>query len=154
MDFVHVLNLLLRETAAPSRTFSTFIWSLAAQSSRRTAQSLFNHGDRFKSTFWKVQPGTELGIKTPQKKNSWLRYTGRSQPQLAPVLLDEFQCIWSSLIFPCLYSPHLLIFLHQFPLTAGLPSCCTSSCPATLHRPFLCRTKQKCSNASSKCTYF
>lgn len=149
MDFVHVLNLLLQETAAPSRTFSTFIWSLAAQSSRRTAQSLFNHGDRFKSTFWKVQPGTELGIKTLKKKNSWLSYTVRSHSQLAL----EFQCIWSSLIFPCLYSPHL-IFLHQFPLTAGLPCCCTSSCPATLHRPFLCRTKQKCSNASSKCTHF
>lgn len=151
MDFVHVLNLLLRETAAPSRTFSTSIWSLAAQSSRRTAQSLFNHGDRFKSSFWKVQPGSKLRIKTKKIKTSWLSYIVRRNPQPSsgstgwmPVHLE----------FPYvpLFAFTLVIFMHQFPLTAGLPCCCGSSCAVTLHRPFLCSTKQKSSNSSSKCT--
>lgn len=50
----------------------------------------------------------------------------------------------STALFPCcLYSLHLVIFMHHCPVTAGLPCCCSCSCPATLRRPSLCSTKQK-----------
>lgn len=77
MDFVHVLNLLLWAIVAPSRTFSTFIWSLAAQSSRRAAQSMFNHGDRFKSTFRKASESHQ-GASTSAW--DWIKNKDRKRP--------------------------------------------------------------------------
>lgn len=127
MDFVHVLNLLLWAIAAPSRTFSASIWSLAAQSSRRTAQSIFNHGDRFKSTFRKISEsqqgastsgGTELRIKT--KKKDQLVAT-LVQHTLSPVLVHWEStyffpvCILSILLYSCINSYWLRGFIVAVP---------------------------------------
>lgn len=149
MDFVHVLNLLLWAIAAPSRTFSASIWSLAAQSSRRTAQSIFNHGDRFKSTFRKISE-SQLGAST--SAGDWIKNKDDNKTdQLVATLVQH--TLSPVLVHWELYSLHLVIFMHQFLLTAGLRCCCSSSCPVTLHWAPLCSTKQKCSNAFPKRTH-
>lgn len=154
MDFVHVLNLLLWAIAAPSRTFSAPIWSIAAQSSRRTAQSIFNHGYRFKSTFRKV-PESQQGastsagnwIKNEDKERPAGRCAGTTQPQPSSCSPRWIPVHWESTFFPCLHSLQLVIFMHQLLLSAGPRCCCSSSCPVTLHWAALRGTKQKCSNA-------
>lgn len=153
MDFVHVLNLLLWAMAAPSRTFSASIWSLAAQSSRRTAQSIFNHGDRFKSTFRKISE-SQQGAST--SAGDWIKNKddNKTDQLVATTHPQPSSCsLGVHLFFSCLYSLHLVIFMHQFLLTAGLRCCCSSSCPVTLHWAPLCSTKQKCSNAFPKRTH-
>lgn len=112
MDFVHVLNLLLWAIAAPSRTFGASIWSLAAQSSRRTAQSIFNHGDRFKSTFRKISE-SQQGAST--SAGHWIKNKDQLlatlvQHTLSPVLVHWEStyffpvCILSILLYSCINS--------------------------------------------------
>lgn len=113
------LNLLLPETAAPSGTFRTLIWSVAAP---RAAQSRFNHGDRFKSTFPKVRHATELGITTPPKKTKINRPVGGATLlevtlSPAPALLDGFHCTFSL----------LFVFTPSCYIHASLPSDCRAS---------------------------
>lgn len=123
MDFVHVLNLLLWAIAAPSRTFCASIWSLAAQSSRRTAQSIFNHGDRFKSTSRKISE-SQQGAST--SAGDWIKNKDQRKDQLlatlvqhtlSPVLVHWEStyffpvCILSILLYSCINSSWLRGFV-------------------------------------------
>lgn len=131
MDFVHVLNILLWAIAAPSRTFSASIWSLAAQSSRRTAQSIFNHGDRFKSTFRKISE-SQQGAST--SAGDWIKNKDDNktdqlvatlvQHTLSPVLVHWEStyffpvCILSILLYSCINS----YWLRGFVVVVAVPA--------------------------------